>query len=226
MTPEEKTWHIEQLAKIDPKGQVAKYDATTDSIDLSDSIRCDESRNRPADPEELARAVALALLCSSEYEYSTDALYVERYYKHGHPSSKRDEVDLVILDEEDLPFAMWEFKTPSEFDAKADEYIEYQLFGTAPLVGMPQVLVFATVRPTSKDARLEVLVIDYNQFKSWDGWCTGGSPAIAVFPKAYKAAEHKPYVREGEPDLRTDYTSSPWKNHASRGLGDLKPQLS
>lgn len=211
----EKDWYVQQLLLADPRQEVASYDQQSNSLSYSPKIRSDESLTRRADTEELVRALALALLRSNTFNYPLESFYIEKYYKHGHPSSKHDEVDLLILDPERLPFAMWEFKTPSEYDKQGDEYIRYQLFGTAPLVGAPKLLVFATIRPLVPKPDLDVVVIDYSRFRSFETWTASARPHARSFPYCYSDPLYVPYVNGGRFDLRHDCTHADFRAAAA-----------
>ena len=47
-----------------------------------------------------------------------------------------------------------------------DKAIKYQLFGTAPLVGAPKLLVYGTIHPNNKNINFELKCIDYIKYKS------------------------------------------------------------
>ena len=149
----QRRWFADNIQHLDSHAKVVTVDLKAGLVRYHASLRCDEALQRPANDEELVRALTLVILASNHYGYGLDSFYIEKYYKHGHPSSKQDEVDLVLFDPDDLPFALWEFKAPSDFKKNADDYIRYQLFGTAPLVGAPKFLVYATGVPPENWSR-------------------------------------------------------------------------
>jgi type I restriction enzyme M protein len=209
-TDTERTWYFNEIQRLDPAGSVVAVDQSTGRVVYRAPIRCDESLNRAATGEELVRAVAIAILVK-ELSYPADRLYIERYYKHGHPSSKQDEIDLLILDADELPYAMWEFKSSSEYGSLADEFIRYQLFGTAPLVGAPKLLVYATVAPAPGAAALDVICVDYTQYPSFESWEQSGRPHSTEFPEAYSDPTYEPLVHGGTKDLRLDATQADFR---------------
>ena len=211
----ERNWYYDQIANLDPNQRVVSVDRVNHLLSYDPSIRCDESSHRPATGEELVRALALCMLSSKDLEYDTDRFYIEKYYKHGHPSSKHDEVDLVIFDDDDLPFAMWEFKSKDDYDKDLDEFIRYQLFGTAPLVGAPKLLVYATVKPTGKTPSLTLICIDYSKHQSFDSWVQDGRPHTTSFPRAYSDPTYRPLIKGGDPDLRTDCSHADFRAAAA-----------
>jgi type I restriction enzyme M protein len=207
----ERVWYYGQIEKLDPTGTVAHVDRVGSRLIYHASIRCDESRDRPATDEELVRALALCLLIGDDYKYSTSSFWIEKYYKHGHPSSKHDEVDLVIFDNDELPFAMWEFKSPDDYDKSADDYIQYQLFGTAPLVGAPRLLAYATIKPGGHHPFLTLICIDRSKYASYDSWVQNGQPHSKTFPEAYSDPSHQPFVQGGAVDIRFDCTQADFR---------------
>jgi type I restriction enzyme M protein len=215
MNATERAWYYRQIEKLDPSHKVVAVDQALNILTYSEAIRTDESRVRAADPEEVVRALALCLLASKKYKYEPENFYIERYYKHGHPQSKHDEVDLIISDQDDLPFALWDFKSAADFDTDPLTYIQYQLFGTAPLVGAMKFLVFATIKPTGETPVLTLWCIDRTLNQSFESWEFDGYPHTNDFPIGFADPAHKPYVRGGDPDLRLDCTQADFRDVAT-----------
>ncbi len=207
----ERDWYYGQIERLDPNGDIVRVDRDLNLLIYSAQIRSDESRKRSADPEELVRGLGMCLLASDAYGYSPESFYIEKYYRHGHPSSKHDEVDLLILDKDDLPYAHWEFKAHEEYEKDSDKYIQFQLFGTAPLVGASRMLVFATIRPGGADAAFTLRVIDRSRFPSFEGWTAHERPTIALFPARYADPSQNPLRLGGAPDLRLDCSQADFR---------------
>jgi len=207
----ERDWYYGQIEKLDPKGSVVSVDRVNDRLLYDSSIRCDESSQRPATGEEVVRALALCMLVGKDLRYQATRFYIEKYYKHGHPSSKHDEVDLVIFDEDDLPYAMWDFKSAEEYDKDPDEFIRYQLFGTAPLVGGPKLLVYATIKPGGETPGLTLICIDYTKHQSFESWAQAGRLHTSSFPQAYSDPAYRPLIQGDTPDLRTDCSQADFR---------------
>lgn len=210
LTKQQRDSYLAEIRRLDPAGAVVRHDDASGLLIYDPAIRTDEWLQRTDNDEELVRATALCLLRASGYPLSS--FYIERHYKHGHPSSKRDEVDLLILDADDLPFAMWEFKAPGDFEPNAEEYIRYQLFGTAPLVGAPKLLAYATVYPPdAAPAALTIRCIDAIAFPAYETWVADGRPSVDTFPASYEDPHHRPYIRGGTPDLRPDRSQADFR---------------
>lgn len=210
LSNKEQNWFYDQIEKYDPEGKVVTINRENKSLQYNDSINSDEVKLKKATDEELVKALCLCIL-STTYQYETKSFYIEKYYHHGHPGSMRDEVDLIIYDDENQPFALWEFKSPEEYDKDAEKYIRYQLFGTAPLVGAVKLLVYATIRPKGDKPSLVIKCINREIYQSYEGWKEDGSQIIPDFPKMYLDISHKPFTRGGEPDLRVNSSQADFR---------------
>ncbi|HVB61082.1 MAG TPA: hypothetical protein VNE61_07815 [Ktedonobacteraceae bacterium] len=103
----ERQWYYNQIVKMDPKHKVVTLDEANKILIYDKAIQSDEALRRDATDEELVRALILCVLASKDYKYPLDNFYIEKYYEHGSTSSLgrgRDEVDLIIYDDENLPF--------------------------------------------------------------------------------------------------------------------------
>ncbi|MFF7682409.1 hypothetical protein ACFZA2_06550 [Microbacterium sp. NPDC007973] len=180
MSEADRAWFVEAIRSVDPDQRVVSVSEVQGvrQIHYSEQIRSGETRHRNADPEELARALAIALLCSGRYGYSPERMYIEQGHSIGRPSASRAQVDLVLYyleeDGSETVFAMWEFKSPDEYKPDTDPLIEKQLFDTAPLLA-PSLLVYATVKPQVAD--IECITIDYGAHKSFERWNAVGRPS-------------------------------------------------
>lgn len=160
-------------------------------------------------------AVLIALLHSKEYRYPLQAIGHEIHFAHGSKGSKSDEVDVLIRDGDGLPYAMFELKAASEFDADRNEAIKSQLFGTAPLVGAPKLLVYATIEPKGAAPKIKAVCIDYTKHKSYDAWKDDGEPHSTNFPADYLDIDYEPLINQGKNDLVLDSTQADFRAVAS-----------
>jgi len=211
LNDDEIKWYIERIKEVDPGEKIIKVDESAGIINYTNQLPSDESLSRQQDPEEFVHALAIALLCSDEYKYKVDKLYHEQYFAHGSSGSLSDEVDLMIYDDDRLPYAMWEFKSAEQFSSKEDTTIQYQLFGTAPLTKGPKLLVYATVEPKGTNAKFNLKCIDYTKYKSYESWVDAGRPYSTVFPVDYQDIDYKPLVNGGKRDLKLDCTQSDFR---------------
>lgn len=215
MKEQEKEWYFLQIEQLDPDKKVVTIDKSNNLLTYSDVIKCDESHIKAATGEEVVRALVMCLLLNSEYKYSIESLYIEKYYQHGHPTSKRDEVDILIFDSDHLPFAMWELKSAKEYDKDPDKFIKSQLFGTAPLVGAPKLLVYATIKPSGEKPTLTAICIDYIKYKTYDSWVSNERPLSNIFPESYIDLAYQPLVQGGKLDLKLDCNQADFRTAAA-----------
>lgn len=180
LTATDQAWFIGEIRRLDPDGAVVAVVTTSGVTQLhySDRIRSDETLVRPATAEELVRGLTVCLLCSTQYGYAPERLYLERTYSIGRPSSSTAQIDLILYFEEEdgseTAFAMWEMKAPDTYNPSSDPLIADQLFNVAPLVS-PSLLVYATVKPQVAD--IDCLTIDYTAYKTYSRWVDAGRPA-------------------------------------------------
>lgn len=208
-------WYKKQIETLDPKGHVAKVDDAAGLVIYAPEIPSDESHQRPVTPEELVHALALCMLASPSFKYPVSKLYHEKHFAHGSKGSLSDEVDILIYDADDLPFAMWELKSAADYERERADAIKNQLFGTAPLAGAPKLLVCGTIKPFTEKPAFTLVCIDYTRQKSHDAWIDDGQPHGSQFPPEYQDLEYQPYTNGGPLDLRFDATQSEFRAAAT-----------
>jgi type I restriction enzyme M protein len=210
----ERQWYYDQIVKLDSKRKVVTLDEATKVLIYNEIIQSDEALRRDATDEELVRALTLCILASKDYKYPPDNFYIEKYYEHGSTSPLgrgRDEVDLIIYDDENLPFAMWEFKSAEEYERYFENAIRFQLFGTSPLVGAPKILVYATIKPAGITPVMTLTCIDRTRYPSFESWIDDARPNTSIFPPAYTILSFEPLTKGGRLDLRLDCTPADFK---------------
>jgi hypothetical protein len=176
----DRTWFLEEIQRLDPTGDIVAVvtSGTVTRLQYSSRFRSDETLLRAADPEELVRALTVCLLCSAQYGYVPERMYLEQTHSIGRPSASTAQIDLILYFEEEdgseTVFAMWEMKAPDEYKPATDRNIEAQLFNTAPLVS-PSLLVYSSIKPQVAD--IECITIDYTAHKTYARWDAAGRPA-------------------------------------------------
>lgn len=218
LTAEQKAWYYEQIAEVDPTSDVVRGDPHADQVHYSSHVKTDKSHTRNATPEELVHALAIALLVK-RYEYPVKSMYHEKEVRHGSSGSSSDEIDLVIDDPDGLAFAVWEFKSSEDYAASLERAIQYQLFGTVPLLtsGAPHHIVCATIDPIpGADPLIKLCCIDYGQIKDFAQWVSQGSPSLIEFPKNYRDPDFIPYTNGGRQDLRENCTLAEFRAVATQ----------
>lgn len=204
------------FAAIDALGGAAvTCNRNDDTVSYNGMITTNESLVKSADPEELAHAVLIAMLHSEQYNYPLASIGHEVYFAHGSKGSKSDEVDVLIWDSDNMPYAMFELKAASKFATDKDDAIKRQLFGTAPLVGSPKLLIYATVEPKGDAPVIRAICIDYTKYKSYETWRDEGEPHSTTIPSDYLDIDYEPLINGGKNDLVLDSTQSDFRAIAS-----------
>ena len=109
LSDRERDWYYAALETIG--GDAVALDRTNHILTYHSDIRSNESHSKHADAEELTHAILIALLNSSQYNYDKSRLGHEIHFAHGSKGSKSDEVDIIIWDEDILPYAIIELKS-------------------------------------------------------------------------------------------------------------------
>ncbi|MDO8825946.1 N-6 DNA methylase [Methylophaga sp.] len=204
-------WYVKNINNLSSEAKLTRADESNKVITYPSELRSDESNVKSFEPEELVHATIINLLCSKEYEYDVKRLYHEQYFAHGSIGSLSDEVDLILYDEDDLPYAVMEFKSSAKYSVDEDKAIKFQLFGTAPLIGSPKLLVYGTVHPNTDRVHFELKCIDYVKYKSYESWEEAGKPYSTAFPKDYQDLNYVPFVNGGARDLKISTTQADFR---------------
>lgn len=213
LSEQNRQWYYDVLDQIGD--DTVTCDRGNNTVTYHPAIDSDEGRVRSAGAEELAHAVIVALLISDEYKYERTSLGHEIRFAHGSKGSKADEVDILIWDEDRLPFAIMEIKSAAEYEREKEDAIRHQLFGTAPLVGTPKLLIYATVMPTGDTPEICAVCIDYSEYRDYDIWTVAGKPHSNKVPVAYQDLSFTPYSNGGERDLNLTSTASDFRTIAT-----------
>lgn len=166
-----------------------------------DNVRIDPSapgftkgRTRLTD-EEIVRAYLLVQLSKRlGYVASTERLEIERVYKPvGRPIGKGGRIDVIVRGSDaDIgsrnAFLFIECKSPSKFDSDMD-MIDGQLFRLSRQEPIsPKYLVYYTVELRDGEPFERLIVIDTEQYASYEEWDAAGQPIADVLPKNYGIA--------------------------------------
>ena len=197
-------WYFDAIDALG--GNAVTVDRASGTVNYAARVQTDESHAKPVDPEELVHGLVIALLASDQYRYPLEAIWHEKHVHVGSKGSSPKKVDVVVYDPDGLPFAMIELKSSKDYTAYRDHAIEHQLFGLAPFVGSPALLVFATIHSGSGAPKITAECIDYATHKSFQSWRDAGEPSDDIFPEEYRDLDYQPFVNGGAKDLALDNT--------------------
>ena len=198
-TASERDWYFQIINDLQDPAVTVDIDGN--SVHYDQRIKSNESHVKPITPEELVHAAVINLLCGESYNYSVESVGHEIHFAHGSRGSRSDEVDVIVYDAEERPFALIELKAHQVFEREKDQAIQYQLFGTAPLTGSPHLLVYATVEPVGETPSLKAVCIDYTKHKDFDAWRDAGEPHSTDFPIEYRDLDYEPLTNQGNRPL-------------------------
>ncbi|MCI6642452.1 MAG: N-6 DNA methylase [Campylobacter hominis] len=158
--------------------------------------------------EELVRAYLLTKLVN-ELGYPADRIEIEKQYEAGRPNTITSRIDVIVKDKNDNAFLFIEVKAPDEYakDSK-DEIIEKQLFNLGALEKAQghsvKYLVLYTLNEETLDD--ECMVIDYEKIPTFVDWEQVRN-ATNKLPARYEKAQKVPYIKGGENDLKTNFST-------------------
>ncbi|MDE5909782.1 MAG: N-6 DNA methylase [Lachnospiraceae bacterium] len=160
--------------------------------------------------EEMSRAFLLTRLVN-ELGYPADRIEIEKEYSSGRAPKLKPRIDVIVRDSKGDAFLFIEAKSPSEFSTiDQDKTINDQLYLVAALEKASgknvKYLVLYTTEESLASTHDNCVIIDMNEYPTFEDWEVSRNPANAI-PARYGKAQHKPYVKASDKDLETDFTS-------------------
>jgi len=199
---------------LDPKKDILTvFDEKTRKIDFS---RCIKQHQKQNFEDEAYIRTYLILRLTKELDYPCEAIELEKKYSIGHPSKKEARLD-ILVNRKGHPFMLLECKTPEIFIKEKDDAIENQLFAIAKqeIKGKikPKYLVLYTIEIENGEVLDRTIIIDFEQFPTYEDWKETGEPPLDEIPADYGTAKKYTYANIEKPDpisglkpLRKDYT--------------------
>ncbi len=158
--------------------------------------------------EEIVRAYILAKLVN-ELGYKPENIEIEKQYDIGRPKVNKPRIDVIVRDDEGNAFLYIELKSPQEYEKDKDEIIEKQLFNLASQeIGQGKnvkYLVLFTIEDFEADLKDKCIIIDYEEFPSFDKWEEVRNFTDKL-PLRYGKAQKDPFVKSGKKDLETNFS--------------------
>jgi type I restriction enzyme M protein len=206
---------LKKINELDRNKEILKnLDETTKEIDFSDCIKQHKKQNLE---DEAYIRTYLVLKLIKELQYSCDVIELEKEYSIGRPSTKKARLDILVKRKEGDPFMLVECKTPDKFDKEKNEAIQHQLFAIAKqeINGnkKPKYLVLYTINIENGEVADRAIIIDFEQYQTYEDWKEAGEPSLDEIPTDYHIAKKYTYANIDKPDpnsglkpLRKDYT--------------------
>lgn len=188
------------VASIDLLTNKIKYKGITQHRELSE-ITGDE---------EMSRAFLLTKLVN-ELGYPADRIEIEHGYTAGRSPKLNPRIDVIVRDPQDNAFLFIEVKSPSEYSSiDKDKTINDQLYQIAALEKASghnvKYLVLYTTQETASSVTDNCIIIDMEEYPTFDDWNTGRNYTDHI-PAHYGKAQHQPYIKASDKDLETDFSS-------------------
>jgi len=206
---------LKKFDELDPKKDILTvFDEKTRKIDFS---RCIKQHQKQNFEDEAYIRTYLVLRLTKELDYPCEAIELEKKYSIGHPSKKEARLDILVKTKKSHPFMLLECKTPEIFIKEKDDAIENQLFAIAKqeIKGKirPKYLVLYTIEIENGEVLNRAIIIDFEQFPTYEDWKEAGEPSLDEIPADYGTAKKYTYANIEKPDpisglkpLRKDYT--------------------
>lgn len=199
---------VSYIEKNDPSNQIVKIDVNNQTISYNNEIRCHQTPKY--EYEGFVRAY-LILRLVKELNYPMDCIEIEndlnvnvgRTKKHKGIDRRRS--DIIVFQKttegKEKLFLGIECKVPEEFN-KASVDIDGQLWGITKASSIEarvkkediKYLVLYTCELIGGEIHDKPIVIDYQNFQTYNDWKTGGQISSNAIPEQYGDAPQSQYV--------------------------------
>lgn len=200
---------IKKYIDKQPAKIVTKLDLSANKI-AYDKIVQGRVINDITGDEEMSRAFILTRLVN-ELGYASDRIEIEHEYTAGRPHTITSRIDIIVRDSKGDAFLFIEVKRPGEYATiDKDKTIEEQLYKVSFMENAEghkvKYLVLYTTSEMGDKVSDECMIIDTEVYPTYADWeaernCTNDLPA------RYGKAQHKPYIKDSDKDLETNFTS-------------------
>lgn len=160
--------------------------------------------------EEMSRAFILTKLVN-ELGYSPNRIEIEHEYTAGRPHTNTSRIDIIVRDANGDAFLFIETKSPDEYaKIDKDKTIEEQLYKVAFMENAEghkvKYLVLYTTTEVNLKIKDECLIIDMEEYPTYADWEVARNVTNDL-PARYNKAQHKPYAKDTDKDLETNFSS-------------------
>ncbi len=199
---------IKKYVDKQPEKVVTKLDLSTNKI-AYDKIVQGRVINEITGDEEMSRAFILTRLVN-EFGYAADRIEIEHEYTAGRPHTITSRIDIIVRDSKGDAFLFIEVKNPDEYDTiDKDKTIEEQLYKVSFMENAEghkvKYLVLYTTSEVGGKVSDECMIIDTEAYPTYANW-EAERNFTNDLPARYGKAQHKPYVKDSDKDLETNFT--------------------
>jgi type I restriction enzyme M protein len=216
---------IKYIEKFDPENEIIESiipnkDYSGGKIKYNDSTLHLHRDISTLGDEEYARAyLVVRLVKELGYSSKERIIELEKTYSIGRPNKKSARVDLLIKYPSDWPeenkrnsvFLFIECKAPDKFESDKD-YLKGQLFNLSKQENpIPEFGVYYTTAFDSGNLFDRSLIVNFEEYTSWDEWDKDGQPSNSIIPESFDIPKNIEYANIDTPSeeqrgLRTDVT--------------------
>ena len=198
-----KTYIDSQAVKVVAKLELDKSKVAYDGIIQRRTI------NDCSGDEEMTRAFILTRLVN-ELGYPAERIEIEREYTAGRPHTNTSRIDIIVRDAKGDAFLFIEVKSPEDYRViDKDKTIEEQLYKVSFMENAEnhkvKYLVLYTISQTEDRVSDECIIIDTDLYPTFADWESSRNYTNDL-PSCYGKAQHKPYVRDSDKDLETNFS--------------------
>ena len=159
--------------------------------------------------EEMSRAFILTKLVN-ELGYPAERIEIEHEYTAGRPHTITSRIDIIVRDSKGDAFLFIEVKSPDEYATiDKDKTIEEQLYKVSFMEKAEghkvKYLVLYTTSEAGSQVSDECMIIDTETYPTFADWETERNYTNDLPPR-YGKAQHKPYIKDSDKDLETNFT--------------------
>ena len=169
---------LEYIKQRDPDNEIVSLDLAKRRI----TYHVKREYSDLLDAEEWVRAYYVIKLVR-ENEFKPKDLEVETEWEFAIGRGKKKARSDILIYKNSLPYAIFELKTPDEFEKQKYKAIKGQLYGIAHNLPKDKLrwLVYATII-AREEVLEELLLIDYKSFPSFKKWKKDQEPSYSQFP--------------------------------------------
>lgn len=199
---------VKKYIEIQPKKVVKNFDLGACKIEYEGIGQNREVKKINGD-EEVCRAFLITRLVN-ELGYDAGRIEIEKEYTAGRAPRLNPRIDIIVRDKGGNAFLFIEAKSPSEYATiDKDKTINEQLYKVAALEKasgrLVKYLVLYTTANNLSDVKDDCIIIDMEKYPTFEEYENGRDYTNEI-PARYGKAQHKPYIKDSDKDLETNFT--------------------